>query len=99
MSLGKFALDKTVVVVSLTIVLFIVGIFSFLNLSRLEDPEFTIKEAKVITLYPGARPMEVEKEVTDKLEVAIQQLGQLKKIKSESREGISIITPVCFGSI
>jgi multidrug efflux pump subunit AcrB len=68
------------------------GILAYEKLGRLEDPEFTIKEAKVYTAYPGASAAEVEKEVTDKIETAIQQLGQLKRVTSVSSPGLSTIT-------
>jgi multidrug efflux pump subunit AcrB len=61
-------------------------------MSRLEDPEFTIKDALVITPYPGASAMEVEEEVTDNIELAIQQLAQLDEIESKSERGLSTIT-------
>lgn len=81
-------------VVSIVVTLFIIagGIFFYDKLGRLEDPEFTIKDAQVITSYPGATAAEVEEEVTEKLETAIQEMGQLKEIKSLSRAGLSIIT-------
>lgn len=70
------------------------GWITFKQLGRLEDPEFTIKEAQVLTEYPGATPSEVEEEVTDFLENAIQQLPQIKRITSESKAGLSTITVV-----
>ena len=51
-------------------------------MGRLEDPEFTIKEALIITPYPGASAEEVAKEVTNPIESACQQLGQLERVES-----------------
>ncbi|MBW2552323.1 MAG: efflux RND transporter permease subunit, partial [Deltaproteobacteria bacterium] len=65
---------------------------SFNGLPRLEDPEFTIKEALVITQYPGATAYEVEEEVSDELELAIQKLGKIKRIESRNLPGLSTIT-------
>ena len=65
---------------------------SFNALPRLEDPEFTIKEALVITQYPGATAYEVEEEVSDELELAIQKLGKIKRIESRNVPGMSTIT-------
>jgi multidrug efflux pump subunit AcrB len=48
------------------------GCFAYPRLGRLEDPEFTIKEALIITRYPGAIPEEVAKEVTNPIESAGQ---------------------------
>ncbi len=76
----------------LTVLFIFGGLAAYRSMSRLEDPEFTIKDAKVITTYPGASAREVEEEVTEVLEKAIQQLGQLKYIESISRPGLSNIT-------
>jgi len=67
------------------------GIASFISLGQLEDPEFSVKSAVVITPYPGASAKEVEQEVTDLLEIAIQEMTQLDYVESDSRAGISII--------
>ena len=45
----------------------------------------------IITQYPGATPQEVELEVTDRIETAIQEMPQLKRLTSYSRAGVSII--------
>lgn len=92
MSLTDFSLRKRTLVVVLTLVALYAGTKSFLGLPRLEDPEFTIKEALVITPYPGATPYEVEQEVSDELELAIQKLGKIKRIESRNIPGQSTIT-------
>src|SRR5262249_6314953 len=56
--------------------------------------EFTIKEALIITPYPGASAEEVAQEVTNPIESACQQLGQLKRVESESMRGRSIVSAV-----
>ena len=91
MNIGEFCIRKKTVTLVLTLALFIGGIYAYYGLGRLEDPEFTIKDAVVITQYPGATAREVEEEVTDKLETAIQQLGQLKRVRSKSSYGLSFI--------
>lgn len=58
----------------------------------LEDPKFTIKQAMVITPYPGASAQQVEEEVTYKLENAIQELSYVDHVKSISKPGLSQIT-------
>jgi len=73
-------------------VLLVAGLQAYQQMSRLEDPEFTIKDALVITPYPGASAAEVEEEVTDELEMAVQQLGQLDEIESKSDRGLSTLT-------
>ncbi len=92
MNLAEFSIQKKTIVLVLTVLMVVAGALAYTKLGRLEDPEFTIKEAKVVTAYPGARPQEVEQEVTDIIETEIQQLGQLKRVTSTSKEGLSIIT-------
>ena len=92
MNLAKLALDNKTITLVLTAVVFFGGLQSFSNLARLEDPEFTIKVALVVTQYPGATPEEVEEEVTDVLEQAAQKMGQLYEITSRSERGLSTLT-------
>ncbi len=68
------------------------GVFSYVKMGKLEDAPFTIKQALVLTSYPGASPSEVQTQVTDVLEEAIQSLGELYYLKTESRAGLSKIT-------
>src|SRR5262245_25895220 len=79
-------------VVFVAMAMAVVGGFSaYLNLGRLEDPEFTIKQALIITPYAGASAEEVAQEVTNPLERAVQQLGQLDRVESESLRGSSVV--------
>jgi multidrug efflux pump subunit AcrB len=91
-NLAEFSIRNRTTVLVLTAVLLVGGAFSFNQLSWLEDPEFTIKEALVVTPYPGATAAEVEEEVTDRIETAVQQLGQLKEVESKSDRGLSTVT-------
>lgn len=68
------------------------GWIAFQNMPRFEDPEFTIRTAQVITQYPGASPEEVANEIADPLETAIQEMQEVKEIRSTSRSGFSEIS-------
>ena len=70
------------------------GVVAYQRMGRLEDPEFTIKEALIVTPYPGASAEEVAKEVTNPIESACQQLGQLKRVESESTRGRSVVSAI-----
>jgi multidrug efflux pump subunit AcrB len=91
MSLASLSVEKRSLSWFIAAVLIVAGIGTFFNLGQLEDPEFTVKAAIITTFYPGASPEEVELEVTDPIEQAIQQLHQLKNVYSFSRAGVSII--------
>jgi len=79
--------------VSWMVVLLLIGggVLAFLGLGRLEDPSFTIKQAMILTSYPGASSLEVEEEVTLPLEAALQQMPYLDHISSTSSDGYSQI--------
>src|SRR5262245_51312241 len=67
------------------------GLVAYVKIGRLEDPEFTIKRALIVTPYPGASAEEVAQEVTNPIERACQQLGQLDYVESESTRGRSVV--------
>ena len=68
------------------------GLLAYVKMGKLEDAPFTIKQALVLTPYPGASPSEVQSQVTDVLEESIQALGELYYLKTENRAGLSKIT-------
>ncbi|MGL6063968.1 MAG: efflux RND transporter permease subunit [Fusobacteriaceae bacterium] len=89
MKLINYSIKNSLVIRYLTVLIIIGGIFSYFKLGKLEDPEFKIKEAIIVTIYPGASPHEVELEVTDKIEQALRQIGDLSFIESKSKAGYS----------
>jgi len=68
------------------------GWFAYENMARFEDPEFTIREAVIITQYPGGTPEEVAEEVTEVLESAVQELQEVEEVRSVSSPGLSRVT-------
>jgi multidrug efflux pump subunit AcrB len=91
MNIAEFSIKKSVITWTVTVVVLVLGYLSYQGLPRLEDPEFAIKDAVIATPYPGASPEEVEKEVTEKIEKAMQELGQLKRVESYSSRGMSVV--------
>ena len=91
MKITEFAISKKTVSYFFVLILIGGGILSYQGLGQLEFPSFTIKTAVVATAYPGASAQEVELEVTDRIETAIQQLSQVKEVRSISQTGLSII--------
>ena len=91
MNLAEISIKKSVITWTMTVVLLFLGYYAYMGLPRLEDPEFAIKEAVISTPYPGASAAEVELEVTEKIEKAAQELGQLKRVESYSARGQSTV--------
>ncbi len=91
MNIAELSIKKSVITWTLTIVMLVLGYFAYMDLPRLEDPEFAIKDAVIVTPYPGASPAEVEEEVTELIEKACQELGQLRRVESYSARGVSTV--------
>ncbi|AQT67900.1 Swarming motility protein SwrC [Anaerohalosphaera lusitana] len=91
MNVASFSIEKQAISITFTVLIIAGGLFSYSKLGRLEDPEFTIKNAKIYTSYPGATAMQVAEEVTDEIETAVQQMGQLELVTSLSTPGFSSV--------
>ena len=93
--MGKFVLyflkNKALTWLLLVLVL-CGGVLAYSRMGKLEDAPFTIKQALITTPYPGASPFEVQTQVTDVLEEAVQSLGEVYYLKTENRAGLSKIT-------
>ena len=92
MKFVKYFLQKRSVTILLLALVLAGGLFCYIKMGKLEDAPFTIKQALVLTPYPGASPSEVQTQVTDILEEAIQSMGELYYLKTENRAGLSKIT-------
>ncbi|MCF7965762.1 MAG: efflux RND transporter permease subunit [Methylobacter tundripaludum] len=73
------------------VLLLLGGLFAYFRLGQREDPEFTFRVMVVKTLYPGATALEVEQQLTDRLEKKIQELPDLDILRSYSKPGESVI--------
>ena len=91
MNLPALAIEKKPITYFAIFLLVAGGIFSYFQLGQLEDPEFTVKTAAIITPYPGASAEQVELEVTDRIETKLQEMQEVKNIYSNSRAGLSIV--------
>ena len=83
--------NKYLLWLSVTIIL-LAGYSSLSNLPRIEDPRITNRYPVIITRLPGASAERIEALVTDPLEVALEELSEIKKIESTSRAGISSLS-------
>ena len=73
-------------------ILVVGGVISYYIMPKLEDPAIKVKQAMVVTTYPGASAHEVELEVTDKLEKAIREMSGIDNVQSQSMNDLSLIT-------
>ena len=90
MGIARASIEKSLLTWILMLGCLLGGVWGFFDVGRLEDPAFTIKEAVVVTRYPGASAAQVAVEVSEPLESAIQ-LGEVDTIRSTNRPGLSTI--------
>ncbi|NWH09526.1 MAG: efflux RND transporter permease subunit [Alphaproteobacteria bacterium] len=72
--------------------LVLLGFNSFLTIPRAEDPSFPIPVFVIVSVLPGADPEDVEKLVSDPIEDQIDSLEDIREIRSQSSDGLSVVT-------
>src|SRR5438552_11845986 len=77
----------TVLIVSLAVI----GAFSFTRLGVDRFPKVDFPTITVTTVQPGAAPEQVETEITDKIEEAVNTISGIDELRSTSSEGISLV--------
>ena len=87
-----YSLENKKIIYFFLAIMLIGGIYSFFKLPKKEDSPFVIKQAVLVTQYPGATPQEVEKLITEPIEREIQSMSDVFQIKSESYFGMSKIS-------
>ena len=91
MNLPRFAVEHRAVVIVATVLASAWGLIAFVTAPRREDPEFTIRQCVISTVWPGASAEKVEMLVTDPIEKAVDALDEVEKVTSESRAGLSTV--------
>jgi len=92
MKLPSLAIKNAQFTITIVALLVLVGIVSYFNMPRSEDPQFDLPITVVEVVYPGASPSDIETLVVDVLEAEIAEIADIKKIESEVRNGAARIT-------
>jgi len=92
MNLAEVSIKNPLLCIIAVLLALFAGFNAYQQMPRFEDPEFTIRSAIIFTQYPGASPQEVAQEVSEPLETALQQMQEIKEIRSKSSAGVSEIT-------
>jgi len=93
MSIIQSSLKYKHVTLSVLLLLFAVGVNSLFNMPRREDPKITIRQGLVIAYFPGANSVQVEDQVTKKLEQYLFQYEEVDKSKtySTTKDGVVVV--------
>jgi len=91
MRLPKLAIENHQFTNVIIILLVLFGLVSFMTMPRSEDPQVSPAGSSVIVIYPGANPTDVEELIVEPLEEAINELEDIKDIKSYAQDGLALI--------
>ncbi|WP_334029270.1 efflux RND transporter permease subunit [Alteromonas sp. P256] len=81
------------------IVLLVAGLSAISNLPRIEDPRITQRGATVLTFLPGASAERIEALINKKIEDALEEISDIKKVESTARSNVSSISITLQDSI
>lgn len=93
----SWVVENRTTVFLITVIITLVGIFSYNNLPKEQFPDIVVPTIYVQTIYPGSSPKDIENLVTKPIEKQIKSISGVKKLKSQSIQDFSIIT-VEFGT-
>lgn len=96
-NVSAWALRNRPLMIFLIIVSLVAGVVSFQKLGRSEDPEFNVPAMTVVAAWPGATPDEIQHQVLNRMEKALQELPKLRSVTSFARQGYGGITVVIGG--
>ena len=91
MFLSDLSIKQPVLATMLAVSLVALGIFSYRELSVDLFPNIEIPVLTIQTIYPGASPVTVEREVTKRIEEAVNTISGVRHISSTTTEGLSVV--------
>src|SRR5215210_6013615 len=87
--LAELCVKRPVFASVLTLALVVLGFVSYFQLGVDRFPKVDFPTVSVTTLLPGAAPEELETEVTDKIEEAVNTISGIDELRSTTAEGVS----------
>ena len=92
MKMTEFFMRRPVLFWSLMAAILIAGVLAFVQMPKLEDPAVSAKQAMVVVAWPGASAHEMELKVAQLMEDELRALPNVKKVKTECRNGSAMFT-------
>ena len=91
MRLPKLAIENHQFTIILIVLLVLFGLVSFVTMPRSEDPQVSPAASTVFVIYPGATPEDMEELVLDPIEEVLNELEDIKHIKSRAEDGMALV--------
>lgn len=92
MKFFEAAIKHRQITLLLTTIFVLAGLYSLQHMPRREDPKMTIRQGLVIMIYPGATVLEMEEQVTKKVEALLFRYEEVKKDETESTTKDGLMT-------
>lgn len=90
-ALTEFFVKRPIIFWSFVVGILLMGVFSYINMPKLEDPAVAVKQASVVLVYPGATAHQVELEAVQVMEDELRTLADVKELNADCRPGMAII--------
>ena len=93
-ALIRFSIAQKLIVLLLVAIMAAAGAYSLINLPIDAVPDVTNVQVQVLTNAPSLAPLEIERQITFPIEVAMSGIPGVEEIRSVSKFGISNVTIV-----
>ncbi|HEY0972891.1 MAG TPA: efflux RND transporter permease subunit [Solimonas sp.] len=91
MRIAEFSVRNVPFMMVVFAMLLAIGLMALRDIPRTEDPYFPISAFSIIAIYPGADPLEIERQVVEPIEDAIYKLDDVKEMISTSDDSVGIV--------
>lgn len=98
-ALIRFAVSQRLLVLLMVLIMSGAGVYSLINLPIDAVPDVTNVQVQVLTAAPSLAPLEIERQITFPVEVAMSGLPNIEEIRSVSKFGLSAVTVVFHDSV
>ncbi len=80
----SWSIDNKIAIYALTIIVTIIGIYTYNSLPKEKFPDIVVPTISVVTIYPGSSPKDIENAVTKPIEKQLKSISGIKKMKSNT---------------
>jgi multidrug efflux pump subunit AcrB len=91
MTVSQFFVYKRPIAWTLLVATAVWGVYAYLAMPQRHDPQIQVRSGVVLTNYPGASAVEVEQELTRKVEKKLAENPAVEHVRSISRQGLSVV--------
>ncbi len=91
MQLPKIAIKNAQFILILILIAVVLGVQSFLQMPRSEDPNIKLPIYTIVVAYPGTSPEDMEELIVDPIETVVDEVDDITEMLSEIEEGLAVI--------